>query len=270
MKKSFIFSCVIVMISIALGSCEMNESEDNDDVKSVIVEDQSTELDVRDSNKVEYLIENYNNATWDMNEEAFSTIKNITILMEQYNSHKFNYSKLIEELGEHIDLPDTFIKADDTYGFVDPTDYTTIVTNRDTIGLTDEEFRSLLNELTFFSYRSGITLIDADQNAYEAIQTFKKRFYISSINEIDDNSLEIYLKEINTYGDEAKAILNFDSIITDYWFLYKKDIGKVYSHRKWTTEGDLLELDKDMIHMREQTFELEMFDITDSILNEIK
>lgn len=269
MKVSFRLIIVFFMVILLFSACSIYQSEDtkietesNDEVEEISTEE-SENINIDDE---KFFIEDYNDSTWEASKFAIEAVRDIFILREQYYNREFNYSVLIDGLGRYFDLPKTFIKADAIYGFKVPNDYETYVTNGDTARLTDVEFEELLDELTYFAVATNITLVDAEDYAYDAIQSVRRRFFISSVTEKDDNSIIIYLKVLNTYDNMEALKLPFDTVVEDHWFLFKRDSGMIYSHKSWSTNGYESEIDTNFVQIREQELEMQMFEITNSIL----
>ncbi len=273
MKVSFrlIVGVIIIIYVFISWSVQKDETTESEITEVDAVEESSTEesedLEAYDE---EFFIEDYDESSWEGEMFAVEMIRDVFILKERYYNHEFNYGVLVESLGNYFDIPKTFMKPNEAYGFIDPDDYDTIVTNEDTVGLTDIEFKKLLEDITAFSYSSDISVIDADKYEYKAIQSVRRRFFISPIIESDDNSVVVYIKELKSYNNFEVLDLPFDTVVTDYWFLIKRDSGLIYSHKNWTTDGYESELMTNLIHMREETLEMDMYEITDSILEDIR
>ena len=52
---------------------------------------------------------------------------------------------LIEETELYFDLSKIFVESDDIYGFIDSDDYTSAITNSDTVEMDNIEFNDLEN-----------------------------------------------------------------------------------------------------------------------------
>lgn len=225
--------------------------------------DASTETS---SNERTYYIEDYDNVSWHNNEDFAKAIIHIFQLKERYYNHEFNYGVLIEGLSPYFDLPKTFIEPGETYGVMNLDDAKTIVSNGDTAELNEDEFADLLDQLIFKARPYDIQQIFGLGPVTESIQSTNRRYYMSSIIEEDDNSIIIYMKVLKHYDETAMESFDFDTGITDYWFLYNKDIGKIYSHRNWPTVGDSDSLDYTKVTSGNKVIELELYDVTDSII----
>ena len=270
MRKNFVRVTILVILVNLLGSCttyETNVDEDKMDDNQESNQESLVDTSQIISEEQEFLIEDYQNDTWDDKKYVIEAIRDIFISKERYYNHEFKYAVLTEELGDDFDLPKTFIKPDDVYGYLDLNDYSTAITNSDTATMSDIEFNELVQKITLYKYPSDLGLIDVGgPDTYDTIQSKERKYYVSSIIVEDENSSVIYVKELNTYNNAELVQLEFDTVITDYWFLFKNDIGKVYSHKKWDTDGYMAELDLNKIIIRDKTIDVEMYEITDSIL----
>ena len=261
-----ILAVVLLVVSSCSSENQNNTTEESveSDIYSVSQENLAEEIDVNDKLR---LIENIENISWDDNEFVVDSIRNIFILRERFYNQEYDYTHLSDSLGQYFDLPMTFVKPDSIYGFEDPSDDSTAVLNKDITGLSTDEFADLIEEITLFVKPSDILQINIDGSGGIGTITPKdKKFFLSSVIEEDDDSLVVYVKELDIFLDNEVLRNGYDLIATDHWFLFKKSSGKVYSYKKWSSNGLESEMDMNLIQFRDSSLEVDMFEITDSII----
>lgn len=260
MKVSNRISFLSLVILIMLTSC-ISEPEDDGSLDYLIDE----ELVIPG-----HFIEDYNVDSWKEHDFILHSVVDIFAHKWQYEKFQFNYSTLITELELHFDFPRTFIKPDDIYGFKDPEDYSTLVTNQDTANLSDEEFTELLSQLSLSSGESESEISVLPRSSHKAAHLIDRKLFISAIDFQDENTAVIYVKEYKTIYRDDVLELGLDTIIYDYWLLYKIDRESIYSHKKWRHDGYLEDLDTNIIDMYQNKLKVDMYDITDSIVHAMK